>query len=216
MGQKKSPVLSGPVTHGSLVALLNNYRRSNDKISYMLKKGDLVPIKRGLYFFKKNYEDEGLSLFHVANILYGPSYVSLYSALSYHGLIPERVNLIESVTAKRSKSISTPIGGFRYISSVPEIFHIGINYEQTNSRTAFLIASPTKAICDIIWHTRRLNIKNKLEMEDFLGKDIRFDLDRLNELGLDELEKYIKKTNRKRKQLNHLKDLVETHVLPSS
>ncbi len=213
MEQNKSPILSGVVTHGNLVALLNGYRRSNDKISYMVKKGDLVPIKRGLYFFKKNNEDEELSLFHVANILYGPSYVSLYSALSYHGLIPERVNLTESVTTKRSKSISTPIGDFRYFPAAQEIFHIGINYVQPNSRTAFLIASPTKAICDIIWHTRRLNIKNKLEMEDFLGKDIRFDLYRLNELELGELEKCIKKTNRKLKQLKHLKELVETHVL---
>lgn len=211
MKLKSLPILSGLVTYGSLLALLSDYKRPNDKISYMIKKGELIPVKRGLYFFNETYKNGELSLFQVANLIYGPSYVSSYSALAYYGLIPEKVNIVESVSIKRSKLISTSIGNFNYFSSVREIFHIGINYLQPDTRTAFLIASPTKALCDILWNTRRLNIRNTTEMEAFLGDDIRFDFDRLNELELNEIEKCIK-SNKKKKQLKYLQNLVEANV----
>ena len=77
-----------PFSHGSLLSLLGEYRRPNDKIARLLAAGDLVQIKKGLYVLGVEHRSSPVSLPLVANLLYGPSYVSLDFALSWHGLIP--------------------------------------------------------------------------------------------------------------------------------
>ncbi len=208
MNVDRASILSGIVTHGNLLALLSNYKRPNDKISYMMEKGELISIKKGMYFFNEIYKRGDISLYHVANVIYGPSYISLYSALAYYGLIPEYVRLIESITTSRSKYFSTSIGNFKYFPGIPSVFHIGINYKQLDDKTAFLIASPAKALCDLIWQTRHLDIHGISKMETFLEYDLRFDMNRLNELEMSDIEACLK-SNRKRKQLAYLKALIE-------
>ena len=82
---------------------LDEYNRPNDKISEMLKSGDLTSLRRGLYVPGPELDLPSPDVFLIANHLRGPSYVSLESALSYWGLIPERVFEISSVTLKTSK-----------------------------------------------------------------------------------------------------------------
>ncbi len=199
--------LPGTITHGNLLALLSAYKRPNDKIAYMIEKGELISIKKGLYFFSEAYKNGDSSSFQAANVIYGPSYVSLYSALAYYGLIPESVNIIESITTKRSNFFSTSIGNFKYFSGIPSVFHIGINYKKWNDKIAFLLASPTKALCDIIWQTSKLNINSTTEMETFLEYNMRFDMDRINELKPSEIEACIK-SNRKKKLLEYLEKVI--------
>ncbi len=50
----------------------------------------------------------------LANLIYGPSYISLEYALQYWGLIPERVETVTSITGKRNKFFTTPLGNFSY------------------------------------------------------------------------------------------------------
>jgi len=206
--ENRSSTPPGPVSHANLIALLGGYKRPNDKISYMLEKGELISIRKGLYLFSEALQNSDSSLFPVANLLYGPSYISLYSALAYYGLIPERVNILESVVFKRPKSISTPIGNFRYFSVGVEVFHVGINYVRLNDKTAFLIATPSKALCDMIWHTPGSKIRNTSDMNVFLQDDIRLDMDRIKELEAKEIEHCIK-SNRKSKQLEYLRDIIK-------
>ena len=47
-------------------------------------------------------------------MIYGPSYVSKEYALAHHGLIPEGVTLVTSITPKRFKHFKTPVGEFVY------------------------------------------------------------------------------------------------------
>ncbi len=82
---------SQPISHQLLLSLLNGYKRPNDKIHDLIKKGDLQILKRGLYLAGPSVSTIKPATFLIANHLLGPSYVSLDSALSYHGLIPERV-----------------------------------------------------------------------------------------------------------------------------
>ncbi len=44
----------------------------------------------------------------LANLIYGPSCISLEYALQYYGMIPERVEAVTSVTVGRSRKFSTP------------------------------------------------------------------------------------------------------------
>jgi len=66
--------LTSPViNHASLVSVLGSYARPNDKISELIAKHQLVPLKRGLYLIA-NSKQASLEL--IANHLHGPSYVS--------------------------------------------------------------------------------------------------------------------------------------------
>jgi predicted transcriptional regulator of viral defense system len=66
----------------------------------MVKNGDLISLKRGIYVFSEKYRTSPLNYISIANILHKPSYVSFEYALSYHGLIPERVYTITTAAPK--------------------------------------------------------------------------------------------------------------------
>jgi hypothetical protein len=112
----------------------------------------------------------------IANHLYGPSYVSLESALSYHNLIPERVYRVRSVTMKRFKMYDTPLGVFEYRTVSPEYFSIGIQQQVTQDNTAFLIASPEKALCDLIVLSSGLRLQSSKAVKIYLEENLRIDL----------------------------------------
>ena len=94
---------NAPFTRQVILDILKDYKRPNDKISELIKNGELILLKRGLYIPGKNTDLIVPEPFLIANYLWGPSYVSLETALSYWGLIPERVFEIRSVTMKLSK-----------------------------------------------------------------------------------------------------------------
>jgi predicted transcriptional regulator of viral defense system len=74
----------------------------------------LIPLRKGIYLLARPYRHRDPSLDSIANLLVTPSYVSLERALSIHGLIPERVPLIQSVTTSRPVTYETEVGDFRY------------------------------------------------------------------------------------------------------
>jgi len=208
---KTKLLLNAPVSHGNLLALLGDYKRPNDKISYMVEEGELLRIKKGLYLFQESLAHGKISLFQVANIINGPSYVSMFSALAFYGLIPEQVPTIESITTKRAKTYQTPIGLFKFFAGNEETFHLGIDYKKLNDTAAFLIASPTKAICDIIWHTPKLQITSLEELTMFLEKNIRFDMLRISELNEQLVENCIQ-SKRKRKKMQLFLELIQLSI----
>ena len=79
----------------------------------LFDKGYLIPIRRDLYLIK-NAKRTLLNCFEIAPIIYGPSYVSFESALSYHGWIPEAVRTTTCASVKRAKEFETPLGIFSY------------------------------------------------------------------------------------------------------
>ena len=93
---------------------LSDYRKPRDRITKLLESEVIIRIKKGLYCFSEDFRKEPVSREYLANLIYGPSYVSLDYALSYYGLIPERVNIVTSVTTKRSCDFHTPLGVFSY------------------------------------------------------------------------------------------------------
>ena len=93
----------------TLVSALPSYFKPRDKITKLLAGGNVVRIKKGLYCFGAVLRKRPLSLEYVANLIYGPSYVSLEYALAYHDMIPERVDIVTSVAIPRSRDFVTPI-----------------------------------------------------------------------------------------------------------
>lgn len=109
----------------------------------------LIHIRRGLYAFDKRYQRRSISTFELAQNIYAPSYVSLESALSFHGLIPEGVRSATSVCLKRSKEFSTPLGIFSF-SRIPWFNFIGVDRIESNG-SSFLVADPAKALVDYVY-----------------------------------------------------------------
>ncbi len=153
---------------------LSGYRKPRDRITKLLASGVIVRIKKGLYCFGEIFRKEPLSREHLANLIYGPSYVSLEYALSYHGLIPERVEVVTSVTTRRSRDFNTPFGTFTYRMLKGRRYAIGSILE-TADKTPFLVASPEKALADKVWADKRFSGLRMSDYDAYLTEDLRID-----------------------------------------
>lgn len=168
-----------PFSHGALLPLLAGYRRPNDKIADWLAQGVLVSLRRGLYVVGPEWRKGAVLSPLVANRLYGPSCVSLESALAWHGLIPERVVEVTSVCMKRGRVMDNALGRFSYLTLPAEVYPVGIRTESVEQGVSFLMADPAKALCDKIMLTRHLRVTSRAAMQDFLLEDLRVDPDAL-------------------------------------
>jgi hypothetical protein len=166
-----------PINHSVLHETLNSeYRRPNDKISYMAQKGELISLVKG-YYALGNPKQRNLYLaYNTANTIYGASYISRYTALSYYGLLSDGIRTIESMTTKRPKVVTNKLGQFSYVHLSEKVFHIGIKSINVSPISTFLIASPEKALCDLIWTTKNITFSTYQDMIYFLEEDQRIDL----------------------------------------
>jgi predicted transcriptional regulator of viral defense system len=135
------------------------------------QKGDLIRVKNGLYLVGEERRKGSYSLFQIANFMMEPSYISLESALSFYGLIPEAVYTTTSVTPKNSLEQKTPVGQFSFSYLKTDYFNFGF-YRIKDSEHQFLIATPLKALMDYIV----LRKKQYKTVED-IKEDLRFDFD---------------------------------------
>lgn len=179
-----------PFNHGTLLPLLKDYRRPNDKIAEWIKAGVLISLRRGLYVVGDAWRQGELCLPLISNHLYGPSCVSLEYALAWHGLIPERVAEITAVTPKRTRTIQTPLARFSYRTLAQRLYSIGIGLEAF-SDGYFLLAGPEKALCDKLVLTRHLQAATPQAMQRFLEKDLRIDMDGLMSFDLRVVGSYV-------------------------
>lgn len=168
-----------PIVHHVLMEALSEYRRPNDKISELIKSGELLALRRGLYVPGPEMDLPSPDLYVVANNLRGPSYISLESALSYWGLIPERVYEVSSVTIKTSKDYKTPIGKFSYQHLASPYYSFGLKSVRLQAQQTALIASQEKALCDKIILTAGVFLRSIRQTKDFLIEDLRIDEENL-------------------------------------
>ena len=140
----------------TLLDSVHVYARPRMKISGMLAGGDIVRIKKGLYILGESLRRRPYCRELLANLIYGPSYISLEYALHYHGLTPERVEIVTSVTCGRSRAFDTPVGVFSYRMIPLEAFRTGMDRVELDDGRSFLIAIPEKALADRIVADRAL------------------------------------------------------------
>ena len=106
------------------------------------------------------------------------------TALSYHGIIPEAVTTILSVTTKRSKNFNTSLGYFIYKYASKSYFPIGVSRFESGKNEAFLMATPEKALCDKIVFSKNLNLRSVKAVKDFLFEDLRCDEEEIAQLNI--------------------------------
>jgi predicted transcriptional regulator of viral defense system len=119
------------------------------QLSRWVRQGKLVPLRRGVFLLPPGLRRSQPPLEYVANLLVLPSYVSLERALSFHGLIPERVPLVQSVALARPMLLETAVGDFQY-RHVKQDWFFGYAETEIESASA-LIALPEKALLDVIY-----------------------------------------------------------------
>lgn len=172
-----------------LLSILKDYARPRDKISEWIKSGDLVRVKKGLYVFGEHIARSPFSLEILANLIYGPSAVSLYYALAFYGLIPERVTTVTSITNKRNKNFLTPVGEFTYQYLNPKKYSVEIELMRSSKQNNILIASPEKALCDHIYLTdKKIILTTQIDVEQYLFHDLRIDKSVLRSFRINKLQ----------------------------
>lgn len=148
--------------------------------------GEIIHIRRGLYCLAPKYRRQGISCNVIANIIYGPSYVSMESALSVHGWIPEAVHSVVSVSLGRAKSFETPMGYFDYVQIAQRPLMAAVERVRDESSVTFLVAKPLKAIADYV-AARGMDWRGVEPLEESLRIE-RDDLDSLSTDDFEELE----------------------------
>lgn len=142
---------NGVFTFGDVVNLYPGVSRAGvyAHVQRALRSGEVVQIRRGLYHLSDALAPNLVSVGVLANLIYGPSYVSFESALAYHGWIPEAVRNCMSVTSQRPRRFETVHGLFTYtkISQSPLLAGV-ISGDEGGG--AFLVATPLKALADIV------------------------------------------------------------------
>jgi predicted transcriptional regulator of viral defense system len=183
-----SPYLKLPVGHyfdyAFLLDAIKEYRSPRDKITLMLKNGEIIRIRKGLYVRSRQFGGV-VEADEIANAVYGPSYISLHYALSHYSMIPERVVEITSVTSKRQKTFSTPVGRFSYSHIPVRAYSAGITIEK-RGLVGVLMATPEKALCDTLAEASDLRTMHDVEM--FIIENQRIDSDEIAGMSLDLLQ----------------------------
>ena len=171
------------ITNGILKYNLANYSNKNNKISRDIRDGKLFKIITGLY-----ETDPNIPGYLLAGSIYGPSYISFEYALSFYGLIPERVSTITSATfnKKKKKQYNNSFGVFTYRDVPTLAYPEEILLKQENGYY-YQLASPEKALCDKLYTLKPLN--NYANLERMLFSDLRIDYDGFNKLNVEKIEK---------------------------
>jgi len=111
-----------------------------------MRRGVIVPLRRGMYILADRYRRLPLSAVTIANAIYRPSYLSGAWALSFYGLIPDAAMVYTSATTRLSRVFTNPFGEFRYAHLRRDRFW-GMCQREIDGMPVW-IADPHKALFD--------------------------------------------------------------------
>lgn len=147
-------------------------RFDRNNLGRWLKRGYLVRLRRGLYAFPEYLEKPGMALYFAGRI-YAPSYISLHTALSSYGLIPESVLQITSVTSLKTAGFSNDFGDYSYKSVRSDLMFGYVPWTVADGRTVSY-ATREKALLDLFYLYPFYNTRSDIA-------DLRLDSDLLHE-----------------------------------
>lgn len=124
-----------------------SFDRNN--LSRWINRGLLIRLRQGCFTFPE-YKGKPGYAWYFANRIYRPSYISLHSALSFHGIIPESVIQITSVTSLKTAYFVNPFGEYSYKTIKKELMFGSVLKPMSDGRT-MQIADPEKALADLLY-----------------------------------------------------------------
>lgn len=143
--------------------------------------------------------------FVLAASLHAPSHVSLESALAYHGLIPEAVYQVASVTVARSREFTTRLGVFSF-HRVPTLSpRAGVEALVVARNAWAFVATPLRAIADLVYLNKEISWKRN--GMNYLTESLRIEEDDLRDMSFDRLDEILEsfRSRRVRAYLQGLK-----------
>ena len=161
---------------------LSNYSNKDTKLTREVNKENLIRIVNGLY-----ETDPNTPAYLLASSIYGPSYISFEYALSYYGLIPERVNVVTCATLnkKKKKKYNTFFGTFTY-RDIPFLTYPEQVILMDEGNYSYQIATKEKALCDKLYTLKPL--RNYTNLENMLFNDLRIDKEEFSKLNTKTIE----------------------------
>ena len=144
---------------------------------------EIIHICRGLYCLAPKYQKKSVNLYALAQHIYGPSYISLESALSWHGWITEAVYTLTNVSLRKSKEFNTPLGVFSYIHVPQKVFYNGVERLTDEDENIFLMARPVKALADYVY----VHKKNWTDLKP-VTESLRIEPEEFESVTLDDIE----------------------------
>jgi len=153
----------------SFLAAGGNVAQIRLQINRWVSDGKIIKLHKGLYTLSDTYRKVPCEPLCIANTLKQPSYISLQFALAWHGIIPEYVPQVTSITTGRPKVIVTPMGRFEFRHVSKRYFWGYHEVSLKFGQTAF-VASPEKALIDLIYLTPggdKFTFINELRLQHF-------------------------------------------------
>lgn len=159
-----------------IYAWSKDFNRHN--LRYWVNKGYILKLRNEWYAFADRISVPDFPQY-IANRIYRPSYISLQTALSHYGLIPEGVMQITSVTTLKTERFSNAFGEFFYQSIKPDMM-FGYESKTMTDGRAILFATPEKALFDFLYlnpyYNTEADMLNLRLDEDFMADDFNPDL----------------------------------------
>ena len=143
---------------------------------------EVLRLKPGLFCLNKLYRKNTVHPFTLASVLLAPSQISLETALWHHQLIPEAMMEMASTTQLRSRSFLTPLGSYSYTTIPTRHPRAGVRITKMGGDEWAFIATPFRAIADIVYRRRSVSWKN--DGKGFLCESLRVNYDELREFVL--------------------------------
>jgi predicted transcriptional regulator of viral defense system len=147
----KSKIKELPIFSSSLIpSLARESGTLKVQLTQWKKKGWILALRKGLYVLSQDNRQVEPTLFFLANQIFVPSYVSLESALSFYGFIPEYVGAVTSVTVRKTCRFKNDFGLFTYQHVKSEAYG-GFKTIRETDRLHAQVAEPEKAIVDFLY-----------------------------------------------------------------
>jgi len=153
-----------------------HFDRTN--LTRWIKQGYIVRLRQGYYTFP-DYKGKKDFALYFANRIYKPSYISLHTALSFYGMIPEAVSQITSVTSLKTAAFRNDFGDYSY-KNIKEDLMFGYELKEMDENRRLMFATPEKALLDLLYLYPFYNSEKEMEElrmdEYYMREDLNVEL----------------------------------------
>lgn len=147
-----------------------------------IRRDLLIRLRQEYYAFPEYLKQQDFALY-IANRIYRPSYISLHTALSFYGMIPESVVQITSVSSLKTMFFKNVFGEYSY-KNVKNDLMFGYDARQLSDGRTLFLASPEKALLDLLYLYPFYDNEKELEqlrLDDYYMSDD-FNYDKMQSL----------------------------------
>jgi hypothetical protein len=178
---------------------LKDYKKPRDKVTRLINSKKIVRLRKGLYTWGDISHKRDCEKFILANLIYGPSVVSLESALAYYKVIEKDSDTITCITPLRGVLKETQFGDFSYEHMNASKYSIGNTIVELEYEKSFMMATLEKAVIDIV--ERQGDLFSKDQINEYIFEVIKMNIEMVKNLNLTKFYEIAKRYKSKKVDL---------------